>query len=128
MRTANAATAAVRGGVRGHQRRTGEDSEGKDDRRCDKDKGGRDPAVLSMGFQFARRIRDLDDQPIGSTQGERPPARVVRFDSIFLEGKDNLRFTFDAAWLERSPAGQNRTGFVAGQTGLLIRTQITVVY
>jgi len=43
-------------------------------------------------------------------------------------GKDNLRFTFDTAWLEHSPAGQNRTGYVAGQTGLLIRTQITVHY
>jgi len=43
-------------------------------------------------------------------------------------GKDNLRFTFDAAWLDRSPAGQNRTGYVAGQTGMLIRTQISVVY
>ena len=50
------------------------------------------------------------------------------FNWFFLQGKDNLRFTFDAAWLERSPAGQNRTGYVAGQTGLLIRTQITVVY
>lgn len=50
------------------------------------------------------------------------------FNWFFLEGKDNLRFTFDAAWLDRSPAGQNRTGYVAGQTGLLIRTQVTVVY
>ena len=45
-----------------------------------------------------------------------------------VKGDENLRFTFDADWLDRSPAGQNRTGFVAGQTGLLIRTQITVVY
>ena len=43
-------------------------------------------------------------------------------------GMDNLRFTFDAAWLDRSPAGQSRTGYVAGQTGLLIRTQIIVAY
>ncbi len=50
------------------------------------------------------------------------------FNWFFLEGRENLRFTFDAAWLESSPAGQNRTGFVAGQTGLLIRTQITVQY
>ncbi|MFO0954141.1 MAG: hypothetical protein U0835_23900 [Isosphaeraceae bacterium] len=50
------------------------------------------------------------------------------FNWFFLDGKDNLRFTFDAAWLERSPAGQSRTGYVAGQSGLLIRTQITVVY
>lgn len=42
-----------------------------------------------------------------------------------LKGKSNLRYTFDTAWLEGSPADQNRTGFVAGQSGLLIRTQIT---
>ncbi|GDX95442.1 hypothetical protein LBMAG47_11060 [Planctomycetia bacterium] len=46
------------------------------------------------------------------------------FNQFFLPGKDNLFFTFDVAWLENSPAGQNRTGFVAGQTGLLVRTQI----
>ncbi len=50
------------------------------------------------------------------------------FNWFFLRGRDNLRFTFDAAWLESSPAGQNRTGFVAGQTGFLLRTQITVAY
>ena len=50
------------------------------------------------------------------------------FNQFFLPGKDNLFFTFDAAWLESSPAGQNRTGFVAGQTGLLIRTQIVAVF
>ena len=50
------------------------------------------------------------------------------FNQFFLPGKDNLFFTFDAAWLENSPAGQNRTGFVAGQTGLLVRTQIVAVY
>jgi hypothetical protein len=47
---------------------------------------------------------------------------------FFLKGRDNLFFTFDAAGLESSPAGQARTGFVAGQTGLLIRSQITIVY
>jgi hypothetical protein len=47
---------------------------------------------------------------------------------FFLPGKDNLFFTFDAAWLENSPAGQNRTGFVAGQTGLLVRAQIVAVF
>ena len=46
------------------------------------------------------------------------------FNWFPLEGKSNLRFTFDVAGLESSPADQNRTGFVAGQTGLLIRTQI----
>jgi hypothetical protein len=50
------------------------------------------------------------------------------FNQFFLPGKDNLFFTFDAAWLEQSPAGQNRTGFVAGQTGLLVRTQIVAVF
>jgi len=50
------------------------------------------------------------------------------FNRFFLPGKDNLFFTFDAAWLESSPAGQNRTGFVAGQTGLLVRTQIVAAY
>ena len=46
----------------------------------------------------------------------------------FLKGQDNLKFTFDSAWLDSSPAGQNRTGFVAGQTGLLIRTQVSIVF
>jgi hypothetical protein len=50
------------------------------------------------------------------------------FNQFFLPGKDNLFFTCDAAWLERSPAGQNRTGFVAGQTGLLVRAQIVAVF
>jgi hypothetical protein len=50
------------------------------------------------------------------------------FNRFFLPGKENLFFTFDAAWLERSPAGQNRTGFVAGQTGLLVRAQVVAVY
>jgi len=39
-----------------------------------------------------------------------------------------VTFLFVAAWLEHSPAGQNRTGYVVGQAGLLIRTRITVVY
>lgn len=47
---------------------------------------------------------------------------------FLIPGQSNLRFTFDTAWLESSPASQNRTGFVAGQTGLLIRTQITATY
>lgn len=50
------------------------------------------------------------------------------FHHFFLPGKDNLFFTLDAAWLDNSPAGQNRTGFVAGQTGLLIRAQIVAAY
>lgn len=50
------------------------------------------------------------------------------FNWFILPGKDNLRFTFDTAWLNRSPAGQNRTGYVAGQTGLLLRTQLSIAY
>lgn len=50
------------------------------------------------------------------------------FNRFFAPGKDNLFFTCDAAWLENSPAGQNRTGFVAGQTGLLVRAQIVAAY
>jgi hypothetical protein len=50
------------------------------------------------------------------------------FNRFFLPGKDNLFFTFDTAWLQSSPAGQNRTGFVAGQTGLLVRAQIVAVF
>lgn len=44
---------------------------------------------------------------------------------FIIPGKSNLRYTFDAASLDSSPADQGRTGFVAGQTGLLIRTQLT---
>lgn len=47
------------------------------------------------------------------------------FNWFVLKGKSNLRYTFDTAWLDSSPADQNRTGFVAGQSGLLIRTQIS---
>ena len=47
---------------------------------------------------------------------------------FLIPGKSNLRFTFDTAWLDSSPADQNRTGYSAGQTGLLVRTQITATY
>ncbi|MGV3606021.1 MAG: porin [Planctomycetaceae bacterium] len=50
------------------------------------------------------------------------------FNWFIVPGKSNLRFTLDAAWLESTPADQNRTGFVAGQTGLLIRTQINMAF
>lgn len=50
------------------------------------------------------------------------------FNWYFRKGLENLRFTLDSAWLEGSPAGQNRTGYVAGQTGFLLRTQITAAY
>ncbi len=42
-----------------------------------------------------------------------------------LQGKSSLRYTFDIAWLDSSPADQNRTGFLAGQSGYLYRTQLT---
>jgi hypothetical protein len=47
------------------------------------------------------------------------------FNWFILPGRSNLRYTLDLAWLESSPADQNRTGFLAGQSGYLIRTQIT---
>lgn len=47
---------------------------------------------------------------------------------FFRKGIENLKFTLDSAWLDGSPAGQNRTGYVAGQTGFLLRTQITATY
>lgn len=50
------------------------------------------------------------------------------FNWFPLEGKSSLRFTFDAAWLDSSPADQNRTGFEAGQTGLLIRAQVNTSF
>lgn len=50
------------------------------------------------------------------------------FNWFPLKGQNNLRFTIDAAWLEDSPAQQNRTGFVAGQSGLLLRTQISAAF
>ena len=49
-------------------------------------------------------------------------------NGFFRQGRENLRFTLDSAWLDGSPAGQNRTGYVAGQTGFLLRTQITAAY
>lgn len=45
-----------------------------------------------------------------------------------LNSKSNMRCTVDAASLNGSPADQNRTGYVAGQTGLLLRTQIMLTY
>jgi hypothetical protein len=44
---------------------------------------------------------------------------------FLLRGKSNLRYTLDTAWLDSSPADQNRTGFLAGQSGFLARTQVT---
>lgn len=50
------------------------------------------------------------------------------FNWFFLPGKQNLRFTLDTAWLNHNPADQNRTGYVAGQTGLLVRSQIQIFF
>lgn len=47
---------------------------------------------------------------------------------FILPGRSNLRCTLDATWLNHSPADQNRTGLVAGQTGVLFRPQIVAVY
>lgn len=45
-----------------------------------------------------------------------------------LEGKSNLRVTCDSAWVLRSPADQSRTDYIAGETGLLFRAQITTSF
>jgi len=50
------------------------------------------------------------------------------FNWFVLPGKSNLRYTFDVAGLDSSPADQNRTGFVAGQSGILVRTQINASF
>ena len=50
------------------------------------------------------------------------------FNWYFLPGRNNLRFTLDAAWLVRCPADQNRTDYQAGNSGLLLRTQIQTLF
>ncbi|MFN0052514.1 MAG: porin [Planctomycetales bacterium] len=50
------------------------------------------------------------------------------FNWFFLPGKQNLRFTLDAAWLNHNPADQNRTNLQAGQTGLLVRSQVQLFF
>ena len=50
------------------------------------------------------------------------------FNLFLLPGKQNLRFTFDAAWLNHCPADQNRTNYQAGQTGLLVRSQLQMYF
>ena len=47
---------------------------------------------------------------------------------FFLPAKHTLRFTFDAAWLDNCPADQNRTNFQAGQSGLLVRSQVQIFF
>jgi hypothetical protein len=46
------------------------------------------------------------------------------FNWFILPGKSNLRFALDGAWINHSPADQNRTDYRAGDTGFLLRTQI----
>lgn len=50
------------------------------------------------------------------------------FNWFFLPGKQNLRFTLDAAWLDHCPADQNRTNYQAGQTGILVRSQLQIFF
>jgi hypothetical protein len=45
-----------------------------------------------------------------------------------LPGRQDLRFTLDVAWINHSPAEQNRTDYRAGDTGLLIRSQIQTLF
>lgn len=47
---------------------------------------------------------------------------------FLMPGKDNLRFTVDATWINRSPADQNRTDYRAGDTGFLLRSQIQLLF
>lgn len=47
---------------------------------------------------------------------------------FFLRGRQNLRQTFDIAWINHSPADQNRTDYRAGDTGLLIRSQLQMFF
>ena len=50
------------------------------------------------------------------------------FNWFMLPEKQNLRFTFDAAWLNHCSADQNRTNYQAGQTGILVRSQIQLYF
>lgn len=50
------------------------------------------------------------------------------YNWFFLPGKQNLRFTLDGAWLDHCPADQNRTNYQAGQTGILVRSQIQLYF
>jgi len=42
----------------------------------------------------------------------------------YVKGKSDWRFTMDVSQVEDSPAQQDRTGFIAGGSGLLMRAQI----
>ena len=41
----------------------------------------------------------------------------------YVQGRRGARFTFDVAYVEDSPAEQDRTGYVAGGRGTLFRVQ-----
>jgi hypothetical protein len=45
-----------------------------------------------------------------------------------IAGRDSLRVTTDLAYILRSPADQNRTNYVAGATGWLLRAQISTSF
>ncbi len=47
---------------------------------------------------------------------------------FLLPGKQNLKLTFDVAWLNHNPADQNRTDYLVGETGLLLRTQFQTFF
>ena len=42
----------------------------------------------------------------------------------YVKGKQDWRFTMDVSQVEDSPAQQDRTGFIAGGSGLLVRAQV----
>jgi len=50
------------------------------------------------------------------------------FNWFCLPDKQNLRFTFEADYLNHCPADQNRTNFQAGQTGWLLRSQVQIFF
>ena len=50
------------------------------------------------------------------------------FNWFLLPGKQNLRFTFDATWLNQCAADQNRTNLQAGQNGILVRSQLQIFF
>lgn len=50
------------------------------------------------------------------------------FNWYITPGRSNLRFTLDGAWLNHSPAEQSRTDYQAGDTGLLLRSQLQMFF
>src|SRR5262249_54543348 len=82
------------------------------------------------GFaQFGRFVIPQKLELYGRTSQIRGPygtgsEYALGFNWFFLPDKQNLRWTLEAAWINHSPADQNRTDYRAGDTGLLARTQI----